>query len=739
MRTSRWQAILSSMRSDGVASSFVGAVVMSIAAVFLLAATAPAVDYTWSGGTGGTWDSSATNWTGASGTPWDITNGPSNKAIFGTAGDSSILSGAVYPGYIQGTTTTTISNNGTAGNAIGYATDGAAMTIEAASGTTTTVSANINYGGTGSSGNILNVRGGGTVTIAGAANLVNNDGGAKSGYFSIEGGSTLQVSTGGYLASMILNSSNRNSAGNTFMGASSGSNTMRVNGTNGKLVTGNFNIGSAGNNGNSVYISAPGTNNTSTSTSTASWVLYGNSAQLNMSSSNNYVEVSNGAFMQQISGGGSSGWTIGNGAGQDGNQLKVTGLGSTISRGTNGYVGLGGAGANGGSGNSLVVAAGGLFVGARVGVGYGGTGVTSANNYQLITGTSDGTTSGTPSYFRENGGTNTHFLVGNGNLSTGNSFRVEAGARADLFGTGTGKNLGIGMVAGADNNYVRVTGAGSTMNFITGQELTVGGNASAAGGANCYIDISNGGSLVMSNTDNTIPLPASVSWTTWAAIPTTGTALVLAGSNAAVNLGDGQAVSLLKIGTVNTHSGVELAAASSRLNFNNGRLVADTGGNLVSGSGQVVLNGPAFVSTAKADSLISSLISGTGSFTKEGTGLLTLSNVSNAYLGDTTVNGGTLSLAAAYLADAASVTLAAGSVLNLNYLATDTIGNLVLGGVTQAAGTYGAIGSGAGVETSYLTGTGILNVAAVVPEPETMVLLGAGLAAAGFLRRRRRV
>jgi autotransporter-associated beta strand protein len=117
--------------------------------------------------------------------------------------------------------------------------------------------------------------------------------------------------------------------------------------------------------------------------------------------------------------------------------------------------------------------------------------------------------------------------------------------------------------------------------------------------------------------------------------------------------------------------------------------------------------------------------------------LLTLSNASNAYLGDTTVSGGTLSLAAAFLADAATVTLASGSVLDLNYLATDTIGNLVLGGATQAAGTYGPIGSGAGVETAYLTGTGILNVAAVVPEPKTMVLLGAGLAAAGFLRRRR--
>jgi hypothetical protein len=62
-------------------------------------------------------------------------------------------------------------------------------------------------------------------------------------------------------------------------------------------------------------------------------------------------------------------------------------------------------------------------------------------------------------------------------------------------------------------------------------------------------------------------------------------------------------------------------------------------------------------------------------------------------------------------------------------------GSLVVNGVTQAAGDYTASSLFGGV--SYLTGSGTLHVVGVVPEPEAVVLLGAGVAAVGFLRRRR--
>jgi len=85
----------------------------------------------------------------------------------------------------------------------------------------------------------------------------------------------------------------------------------------------------------------------------------------------------------------------------------------------------------------------------------------------------------------------------------------------------------------------------------------------------------------------------------------------------------------------------------------------------------------------------------TGGLTKKGAGTLTLTGA-NTYSGDTIVNEGTLSLAAAYLADMADVKLAAtGAVLNLNTGATDTIHAFVIGGVAQAIGEWGALGSGA--------------------------------------------
>ncbi len=708
-----------------------------ISATLLFTHSAQAVDGTWTGGNIGTWDTSNTNWTVVGDPAWDITNGADNKAIFNTAGDLATLSGAVYTGGITFSQTGSVSDGSSSLNSINYATNGGSMAFNVAAGKLGTINANINYGGTGAAGNILNLSGGGALTLAKGATLVANDGAAKSSYFSVDGGSTLNV-TGGILQTMILNSSNRGSSGSAYLGGSSGSNTLNVS-DSGKLVTGNFNVGTSGNNGNEVYISAPGTNNTGTTpaTDTASWVLYGNSAQLNLNSSDNLVEISNGAFVNQTSGGGTGTWTIGNAVAHTGNRVVVKGLGSTVSRGSSG-VAVGGAGptnhsfggAGGGSDNAVIVKDGGLWVGGRVYAGYGNGVDVTDNNFFQITGTSDGTPSGVPSYYRLNGGNNGHFAVGRTANASGNSFRVEAGARSDIFGTGTGKDLGIGFVAGSNNNYVKVSGVGSVLNFITAQELTVGGNASVAGGSGNHVDVFDGGSLIMSNVDNVIPLAASVSWTTWAAPPTTSTAMVLAGAGSSLNLGNGTAnTSLVKIGAVNGHTGVELANATSTLNFNNGRLVAGVTGNLVSGDGEVILVGDGYVSNASGTNTITVEISGAGDFIKEGAGQLDLT-YANTYTGDTLVDEGTLRVTSAYLANAAAVRMFTGGVLFLDTLgATDTVGSLYLEGIGwMPDGTYNA-----GNSSGFITGSGSLLVG--IPEPASVLLGGLGLLT--LLRRRR--
>jgi autotransporter-associated beta strand protein len=105
----------------------------------------------------------------------------------------------------------------------------------------------------------------------------------------------------------------------------------------------------------------------------------------------------------------------------------------------------------------------------------------------------------------------------------------------------------------------------------------------------------------------------------------------------------------------------------------------------------------------------STIISGAGGFTKMGAGTETLTAI-NTYGSDTKVQGGTLSVSNAYLADAADVYLTTGSIFNLNFAATDTIRSLFVDNTQQAAGTWGGTGSGAANISPLITGTGLLNV-----------------------------
>lgn len=98
---------------------------------------------------------------------------------------------------------------------------------------------------------------------------------------------------------------------------------------------------------------------------------------------------------------------------------------------------------------------------------------------------------------------------------------------------------------------------------------------------------------------------------------------------------------------------------------------------------------------------------------KTGSGKWILDAV-NTYTGDTSVSEGVLSITNAYLADDADIFVDSGAIFDLDFVGSDDIGALFLSGASQAMGTYGAIGSGAMFQSSYFTGTGILNVTDVV-------------------------
>ncbi len=105
---------------------------------------------------------------------------------------------------------------------------------------------------------------------------------------------------------------------------------------------------------------------------------------------------------------------------------------------------------------------------------------------------------------------------------------------------------------------------------------------------------------------------------------------------------------------------------------------------------------------------------------KSGTGTQALRG-ENTYTGHTTVLAGTLSLGNGTLntslADPSTISVAAGATLELNFPSsnTDTVDKLFIGGVQQAAGVWGSIGSGAPNTHASLTGTGTLTITSGPP------------------------
>jgi autotransporter-associated beta strand protein len=93
-----------------------------------------------------------------------------------------------------------------------------------------------------------------------------------------------------------------------------------------------------------------------------------------------------------------------------------------------------------------------------------------------------------------------------------------------------------------------------------------------------------------------------------------------------------------------------------------------------------------------------------GGLTKLGAGTVTLRGT-NTYTGDTTVTAGTLSLQQPALSVNSTVTVAGAAVLNLDFMMTNQVAGLVLGGVSQPQGVYDSI-----TAAPYITGAGSLRV-----------------------------
>ena len=329
------------------------------------------------------------------------------------------------------------------------------------------------------------------------------------------------------------------------------------------------------------------------------------------------------------------------------------------------------------------------------------TGTVILNHNNALGGTADGTsvTSGA------------QVTVSNGITVTGETITLAGGGNGGVNGAlvanGTAEWAGGVRLNGTStrigtlNNTSLLTISGVIANG-TGSNLYISGfGTTVLSGDNTYTGLTHiyRGTLKLDAGNNRLP---------------TGTALTLGGTadNSTFDLnGWSQTVASIETGTnTSTRTVTNSSATTSTLTVNQ-----TTGTKTFDG-----------------------VVSGKINLIKSGAGILNLTGTTNTFSGNITVNGGTLGIANAFISNTADVSIASGAIFALSFSGTDTIGTLTLAGIAQQTGTYGALGSGAQFESSFFSGTGLLNVSTfAIPEPSTFAAL-AGLATAAFAIRRRR-
>ena len=124
---------------------------------------------------------------------------------------------------------------------------------------------------------------------------------------------------------------------------------------------------------------------------------------------------------------------------------------------------------------------------------------------------------------------------------------------------------------------------------------------------------------------------------------------------------------------------------------------------------ELITNSAATLSTLTlnlaAGGSFNGVIAGNLALVENGAGNNLLLNATNTYTGNTTINSGSLELAHPGLAAVSTVTIASGATLQLDFATTNTVGALVLNGVSQASGVYNNVNV-----PTYITGSGSLLV-----------------------------
>ena len=633
------------------------------AMLLVLAASASAqTNGTWTGANGATWDTSATNWSGVSGTPWDSSNGTTANATFNATSGSASVSGTVFAN--------TITYSPVGGN---FSIANGNITL---AGTTPTIN---NYDPTGTLTLSSTVAGSAGLISRGVGTLVLAGNNTYTGTTTIKGGPLVldysglsntadPLSTGVVTLDMGTLTLKGKSSGSTSetistlnMGANLGTaNTLRLdsNGGSGIALTvstfvmnttaanvQNINLIDLSSSGsNSITVGAPGTG-----TAVANGVIMGNSNRANL-----VVRDSSGYGFATL-----SGTTLGRLS--TGTTLDATNTSSTTNYRLTNAGTLTRAANLDYSTITLDSTAGAvtLDMGAN-NLAPSGNGrgilITGANDVS-ITGT--GRLEGTASTWFHNYSTGT-FTYG---LST--SLTVSASL---MFG-GSGLTVWTGnstKTSGTDNLYIEggIFRPTAAQNWTTGSGVFTGGVWVSSGAVlEVGADLNGGTAGDLSNTIGNSAGSGHIRF--W------GNSGVSAfGANRTINFGgSGATLTWGSTSFLTDAGGTGDGNYAFKLSSNRSDSTVTVQNAIALGS----LNRTVEVANGSAatDAILTGVLSGAGGLVKSGAGTLALHGT-NTYTGSTTINAGTLSIAA----------ITNGGVAGALGNSTNAAGSLVLGGGT---------------------------------------------------------
>ena len=292
-------------------------------------------------------------------------------------------------------------------------------------------------------------------------------------------------------------------------------------------------------------------------------------------------------------------------------------------------------------------------------------------------------------------------IAGAGRLVIGGGLNITNALVANAISPGAG----YGLLTVSDNTNGTITTVSGPLDF----------NASPANGGSFVGPISSGylhvtGPITNTVTGTIVSRLGNVRFSGGGEYAT----LTLAQGTASLGANNG----LSRSATVNL--GASGASVFDLNGFNQALVGLEDGG----ANAKLVTNTAAGLSTLTLNipgsGTYSGVIAGKLALVKNDIGIQLLAGT-NTYVGNTTVNGGTLELANPSLASGSTVIVANGAQLQLDFADTNTVAGLVLSGVNQPGGVYSAA-----LGTPLLAGIGSLLVVPVNTTPTNLVVSVSG-------------